>query len=104
MVTVKLVSEKTYKEHHRLYFHKGQWITVDGIDYVTCSYELSPLSDAVRLEDPVDLKSSSCSPGSAEYDSLCSGVSSELDCRQDSIREEKTESVDRVTEDDIAGK
>ena len=100
----KLVSEKTYKEHHRLYFHEGQWITVDGTDYVTSSRESSPFSDTVRLEDPVDLKSSSCSPGSADLDSPCSSVSSELDCGQDSIREEETESVEHVTEEDKAGK
>ena len=40
----KLLGEKAYKEHHRLYFQRGEWLKVQHMDHAEDSLASSPLS------------------------------------------------------------
>ena len=49
----KRLTRKTFKEHHRLYFHEGEWIGEDSLNLASTSS--SPLSSVV--EPPEELPS-----------------------------------------------
>ena len=74
----KKVSEKTYKEHHRLYYHEGHWITT-AADHATSSRESSPFSDVVHFDNEGDLQSSSCGSVNSDPENPCYSVISEVD-------------------------
>jgi len=97
----KLVSGKTYKEHHRLYFHEGEWISAEAPDGATSSRESSPFSDTIHFGEVGSLISRTCSPTSAGLSSPCSSaVVSELDFSPDGG--EGTEEPDDIFEDEAS--
>ena len=90
----KVVSEKTFKHHDRLYFHEGEWITTEDIDRATSSRESSPFSDTVHCDDGdiISLRfrsgpTSDLDLANADPDSPCTSL---LEVSQDGAEEQKT--------------
>ena len=69
----KLVSEKTFKEHHRLFYHEGQWMTEHTRPSDDASSrDSSPLS--LQLSHNSDIHSDRASAKSCGHSSKISGL------------------------------
>ena len=90
----KLVAEKTFKHHHRLYFHEGEWITTEDMDRATSSRESSLFSDIIHCDDDdiISLRfrsgpTSDLDLANADPDSSCTSL---LEVSQDGAEEQTT--------------
>ena len=54
-----MVCEKTYKEHYRLHYHNGQWVTERGqaAAATASSRDSTPFSDTLHSDDGMDVHS-----------------------------------------------